>query len=290
MPAHTHDDVDWAGRLTSLRRLDALERDRLDAVAARLVVNLPAQPTVVDVGSGAGGMSAALAEALGGRGGGTVILVDAVDELLSVAEKAARIAGGSTVAVETIVTDLGTVELSDLLSSADLIWASAVVHHLPDQQLAVHRLARALAPGGLLAVAEGGLDTRCLPWDVGVGEPGLEQRLAAAHEAWFRQLRATMPGAVRMPYGWTVALGKAGLTDIASFSYLVDHPAPTTPAVREFVLERWAWLAEIAEERLSDGDRDAVRRLVDPESPEYLGARDDLYLLNARTVHHGRRS
>ncbi|MBK1789271.1 class I SAM-dependent methyltransferase [Prauserella cavernicola] len=287
MSAHTHDDVDWASRLSSMRRLDALERESLASVATRLTNDLPADATVVDVGSGSGGMSAALAAALRERGGGTLVLVDAVDELLAAALEAARDAGGSTVAVETVVADLGTAMLHDLVDGADLIWGSAVVHHLPDQQLAITRLADALHPGGLLAIAEGGLEARCLPWDLGIGEPGLEGRLAAAREDWFRQLRATMPDSVRMPYGWGTALRQAGLTDIGAFSYLLDHPAPTTQAVVDFTVERTTWLSEIVEDRLGDGDRAALRRLLDPAGPDYLGSRDDLYLLNVRTVHCG---
>ncbi|MFD2397071.1 class I SAM-dependent methyltransferase [Prauserella oleivorans] len=235
-------------------------------------------------------MSAALAGALRAHGGGTVFLVDAVDELLAAAREAAQASGGPDVRVEAVVADAGTQPLDELVPPADLVWASAVVHHLPDQQRAVDRLAAALRPGGLLAIAEGGLDTRCLPWDLGLGRPGLEQRLNANRDDWFEQMRATMPDAVRMPYGWNTALARAGLADITSFSYLLDHPAPADERVRDFAVERLTWLSEMADEKLDDEDRDAVRRLLDPESPDYIGNRDDLYLLNARTVHIGRRT
>lgn len=284
--AHTHDDIDWAARLSAMRRLDSLERAAIEPVAARLAADLPAGATVVDVGSGSGGMSAALAATLRRRGG-TLVLVDAVDELLVAAREAAADRGGPDVRVETVVADAGSDELGTLVPLADLVWASAVVHHLPDQQAAVDRLAGILRPGGLLAVAEGGLDVRCLPWDLGVGEPGLELRLNAARDAWFERLRATMDDVVRMPYGWTTALGRAGLSDVGSFSYLLDHPAPAGPVVQDFVLERITWLSETVGESLSDADQQAVRRLLDPEDEAFLGTREDLYLLNARTVHYG---
>ncbi|SFP10922.1 Methyltransferase domain-containing protein [Amycolatopsis arida] len=294
MTAHTHDDVDWASRLPALRRADVLERSALDAVADRLTTDLGAAATVIDIGSGSGGMSAALAAALRRRGGGTLVLLDAVDELLAAASATVRAElaehDGPPVRVETVVADAGSPALADLVPPADLIWASHVVHHLPDQQTALGRLAALLRDGGRLAVAEGGLDARCLPWDLGVGEPGLEDRLTAARAAWFARLRADIPDAVRMPYGWASALHRAGLAQITSFSYLVDHPAPTTPPVRDYVLERMSWLADVGDELLAPGDRDAVRLLLDPDAPEYLGARDDLYLLSARTVHTGRRA
>lgn len=289
MSAHTHDDIDWADRLTALRRFDALERTALSAVAARLAADLPSNPVVVDVGSGAGGMSVALAESLTRRGGGRLILVDAVGELLTAAHDAATAVVDSTVQVSTVCADVGTAELRDLLPEADLVWAASVLHHLPDQQSAVNRLAETLRPAGRLAVAEGGFPARCLPWDLGVGNPGLEDRLNVARVAWFEQMRATMPGVVRMPYGWNTALTRAGLAEGSSFTYLVEHPAPADAAVREFAVERITWLTEMAEDRISDEDREAACRLVDPDGPDYLGHCDDVYLLSARTVYTARR-
>lgn len=293
MSTHTHDDVDWASRLSALRRFALLEHEPLATVAARLTEGLGEGATVVDVGCGAGGMSSALAAALQRGGGGTMVLVDAVDEVLAAAQEAVTTtlsaSSGAGVSVETVLADAGTAELRDLVPAADVVWASAVVHHLPDQQAAITRLADALRSGGLLAVAEGGLETRCLPWDLGVGRPGLEQRLNAGRDEWFGELRATMPDAVRMPYGWTAALGRAGLAATGSFGYLIDHPAPAGPFVREFAVERVEWLSEAAGERLDPEDREAVQRLLDSGAPEYVGTRDDIYLLSARTVHHGRR-
>jgi hypothetical protein len=149
-------------------------------------------------------------------------------------------------------------------------------------------LVRALRPGGVLAVAEGGLETQCLPWEFGVGKPGFERRLLAVRDDWFGEMRATMDGAVPMPYGWPVALRRAGLADVGSFSRLIDHPAPTTEAVRRFVVQHTTRLAETVGDRISEDDRQTADRLLDPTSPDYLGHRDDLYVLGARTVHFGR--
>src|SRR5260370_30877193 len=65
MPVHTHDGIDWATRLADLRQADTANAPAMRAVAGRLIESLPApHPTVIDVGCGAGGMSAALGEAL----------------------------------------------------------------------------------------------------------------------------------------------------------------------------------------------------------------------------------
>jgi SAM-dependent methyltransferase len=288
MAAHTHDDVDWEARLIAMRRGDALLANALARTARRLAAGLPGAPVVLDVGCGTGGMSAALARELAASGGGRLVLLDATASLLAEAEKAAILAGEPSVRVEAVAADIAGADLSAVAPPADLIWASGVVHHLPDQQAGVNRLAGALRHGGLLALGEGGLDTRCLPWDLGVGEPGLEGRLIALHSEWFAALRAGMAGSVDMPYGWSTALERAGLTEVSSFAMVFDHPAPAPRLVREYVVDRVEWLAESASESLDDGDRETVRQLLDPDGPHYLGTREDLYLLGTQAVHHGR--
>src|SRR5882762_3443548 len=88
---HTHDGIDWTERLGALRRADALNAPALRTVAERLAELVPDGATVADIGPGAGGMSAALAGALAARGGGKVVLVDAVAELLAAAESQVRV-------------------------------------------------------------------------------------------------------------------------------------------------------------------------------------------------------
>ncbi|NUT97697.1 MAG: class I SAM-dependent methyltransferase [Saccharothrix sp.] len=296
MAAHTHDGIDWATRLTALRRANELDAEAERVVARRLVRSLPDDPVVVDVGSGAGGMSVALVEALNARGGGTVVLIDAVPELLDAATTAARAAASyghdntnPTVKVRPVLADLATERLADLTGPAHLVWAARVVHHLPDERLGVAGLVDALAPGGVLALAEGGLEGKFLPWDIGVGEPGLGERLAAARAEWFVRMRESMTDKVRLPVGWNIVLAEAGLLDVTAFSYLVDHPAPAKQAVRDWAVERLRWLADVGGERLHPADRRTVERLLDPQDPEYVGLRDDVYLLVANTVHLGRK-
>lgn len=234
-------------------------------------------------------MSVEFARVLAARGGGRVVLADAVDELLAAAVERTRGVAGDAVRVDGVHVDAADEGLPDVLPAADLVWASRVVHHLPDQQKAIDRLARVLAPGGWLAVSEGGLATRCLPWDLGIGEPGLGDRLTAARDVWFRQMRSEMPGSVRLPVGWTSALAAAGLVDTYSFSFLIDHPAPAAHAVRESVVDWLSWMSGVGEDGLSESDRRTVRRLLDPDDEAYVGARDDVFVLGASTVHLGRR-
>jgi SAM-dependent methyltransferase len=184
----------------------------------------------------------------------------------------------------------GLASLQDTLGApADLVWASAVVHHAPDQQAAVADLAALLAPGGRLVLAEGGLRPRHLPWDVGLGEPGLEMRLDAAQDRWFAGMRAALPGSVPMPYGWPEALGRAGLVDVTTRSTLLERPAPLAAGDRAAALDGLRWQVERLRGTglLAPADEDAWVRLLDPAGQAFLGHRTDLYRLEARSVHIG---
>ncbi|MET8853601.1 class I SAM-dependent methyltransferase [Amycolatopsis sp. NPDC004625] len=284
MSGHTHDDIDWADRLTQLRMADTLDASALTPVARRLLAGLPEHPTIVDVGCGAGGMSVLFAREL--ARGGTLVLVDATPKLLAEAERAVAEAAAGSVEVVSLQGDLADPGLA--APAADLVWASGVVHHVGDQQAALRTLAGLVRPGGVLAIAEGGLELRCLPWELGVGRPGLEQRLHAARAAWFTRMRAGLPGSVPMLYGWTRALREAGLSDVESFGALIDHPMPGSDLLREYVVHRIGWLADWATEWLDPDDRAAVATLTDPRSPHFLGHRDDLYLFGAKAIHSGR--
>ncbi|MBF6330809.1 class I SAM-dependent methyltransferase [Nocardia transvalensis] len=286
----THDHIDWAARLAALRCSDELAAPARAQVARRLAERLSGPATVIDVGPGAGGMSAALARELRAREGGRLVLVEAVPELLDAATAAAAADdAGAPVEVVPVLSDAAAEDLPARVPPADLVWAGRVVHHLPDQQRGIDGLVRLLRDRGWLAVEEGGLETRCLPWDLGIGAPGLVDRLTAAQRAWFADMRAGMEGAVRLPIGWNRALLDAGLAEVGSFGYLIDAPAPPTDRVREFVLEWLSHLAEHAETRLDAADHDALRRLLDPTDTAYVGNRDDIFVLAAPTVYVGRK-
>lgn len=281
---HSHDGMDWAAALTWLQANDDLFRDEWGELARQLVQ--PQTRTVLDVGSGAGGMSAAFAAALSGTGG-TVVLIDSTPELLDAAAARVRAAGAARVEVRVVAADAGGDELLDLAPRADLVFASSVLHHLPDQQRGLNRLAALLNPGGRLAVVEIGLDERHLPWDLGVGEPGLEGRMTAARGDWFGEMRAGIDGSVRLPVGWNLALAAAGLTDVHAFSYLTDKPPPPTAEVREAVLQRLSALRDQVESRVAEADRHTLDLLFDPHGENYLGRRDDVFVLAAATVYLG---
>jgi SAM-dependent methyltransferase len=276
--------IDWSEHADWLAGAAKDDADWYAALAGSLV--RPGDRLAVDVGCGGGGMVRALAAVL--PTGGRAVGVDAAADVLERARAATPVGLPVRYVTADLAGDLAAVR--DVLGGpADVVWASAAVHHAGDQQAAVGGLAALLAPGGRLVLSEGGLRPRFMPWDVGVGAPGLEVRLEAAHDAWFAQMRAELPGSVPMPYGWTEALRRAGLTGVTTRSTLLEHPVPLSdPAL---ALDPLAWRVGRlrAAGLLPAADEAAWDRLLDPDDPAYLGRRTDLYRLEARSVHIGHR-
>ena len=280
MAGHSHDHMDWDARLQMLRDNDELIEPEMAQLARGLL--RPADRDVIEIGSGAGGQAGAFAAQL--PAGGSLQVVDSAPELLDFAVRAARTAAPDGPEIRSVCGDAADDAIVEQVQPADLVFAAFVVHHLPDQLAGLRRLASLLRPGGRLAIVEFGLEERVLPWDIGLGEPGLETRLAAARDRWFRGMRAGMDEETRLPMGWGRAMREAGLTDVETWSYLVDRPAPASGAARRAALRRLEMLAERGEE-LEPEDLSTVRRLLDPQDPESAASREDLFYLSASTVH-----
>ncbi|MGH3366059.1 MAG: class I SAM-dependent methyltransferase [Nocardioidaceae bacterium] len=281
MTAHQHTpDVDWAEVVDQL----ALTADVARPMDAQIVdwLQIGSGARVADVGCGAGGMTALLADAVGPSG--RVYAIDGQDALLEATAARCRDQGYGD-RLSTIRQDLsaGVPETEPL----DLVWAAHVVHHLPDQQAAIATLGGMLTEGGRLVLSEGGLRLACLPWDVGVGEPGLEDRLHCAEEGWFVRMRESIPGSVRAPMGWPQLLRGSGFTEVTTRSFLLDLPSPVSEEVERFLVSSLQHRVDRAEDDLNAEDLAAWRRLLDPEGDDYLWRRGDLYCLRADTVHVG---
>lgn len=293
-------EIDWAEQAGRLRAAAQGEADWNAMVATSLVRD--SDKVAADIGCGGGGMAKALAEAL--PDGTTVVAIDADPDVL----EQAREHTAGLVRCELASMDDGAEPLRRAIAApADLIWASASVHHAADQQAAIDALASLLAPGGRLALAEGGLPARNLPWELGVGEPGLELRLDLAQDRWFKVMRDSLPGSVPMPYGWTEALTRAGLTGVTTRSILTEVSPPLSPERLEHVVSQFRHRVERltadAEPHghghghghhvpadvdwLSADDLAAWEQLLDPDDAHYLGRRTDLAVLSVRSIHVG---
>lgn len=282
----SHDEVDWAVMGPMLER-NAELGSPLYEEAARWIAAVPTAPEVrrvLDIGSGPGVITCLLAEVFPEA---EVVAVDKTPALLERArDRAAR--HGLSERVRTLNAELPR-DLG-MLGEADLIWAGNALHHIGDQRGLLSGFAGLLRPGGSMALAEGGLPTRQLPRDIGIGRAGLETRLDAVTADWFDDMRAALPGAVREVEDWSALFTAVGLEPQGTRSFLLDLPAPLAEAARDHVVAGFARQREMLADRLAAEDIAVLDRLLDPDDPAGLRHRPDVFLLSARTVHLARRA
>ncbi|MFE9763878.1 class I SAM-dependent methyltransferase [Streptomyces sp. NPDC005808] len=280
--AHDHAHMDFAKMLPYLEQEAELSSPLYASVADWLREWQPEPEMIVDAGSGPGVVSCLLA---GTFPQARVVAVDAVEPLLDRArERAERL--GVADRFSTLRTELDD-GLDDLEYPADLLWASRSLHHVGDQRAALAGFARALAPGGAVALLEGGLPARYFPRDIGIGRPGLQSRIDAIQEAGFATMRAELPGAVAETEDWPALMNAVGLCHTATRTFLLDLPAPLTDDARTFVVSSLTHRREVLGERLDADDLATVDRLLDPEDKASVHHRPDAFLLMAHTVYVG---
>ncbi|MER7751530.1 class I SAM-dependent methyltransferase [Kitasatospora sp. NPDC097643] len=273
-------DFDWDALAHHLER-EAELRAPAVTEAARWLRSLTgdggAVRRVLDVGSGPGVIAGLLADAF------PAAEVVAVDQSAALLERArARSGGRLSVQQADLPEDFGK------LGEADLIWSGNAIHHLGDQQAALTALAGTLRPGGLLAVAERGLPLRYLPRDFGLGRPGFQARIDAAHEDGFATMRAELPGATEEVEDWQAMLTRAGLTPCGTRTFLVDHPAPLARPAREHLHAQLTRLRGQLADHLDAGDRATLDALLDEHATTGVLHRPDAFYLSAMTVHTAR--
>ena len=276
---HGHGPYDPA----NLQRSDAFYGD----VYRQIVDWLEIKPGTValEAGSGAGGFTELLAQAVGEKG--SVAALDMTSDLLQTTRERLESSPFER-RVSYHEGDIQKLPFED--GQFDLIWSSRTVHHLPDQLTGMCELRRVLKPGGRLALREGGLRPRFLPSDVGIGEPGLEDRLEAAFQAWFQRHVRDVEGAVRYPHGWTQLLRDASLTNVTAKTFVLEILPPLADFQAGFMkalLSRWV---ESDERRVFISDEDAknIEQLLEPESPRYSLNRQDLHYIEGVTVYMGK--
>jgi SAM-dependent methyltransferase len=270
-----HHQLDWSVRGQELVTAAEVVAPMVDQALAWLVERVPDAGWVLDVGSGPGVAACTFARMLPRA---RVVAADGAPPLLEMARQRATQLG-----VDDRL-DTRAVSLPDGLADlppADLIWVSGVVHHLPDPVAALRALGALLRPGGLLAVREGGLESRFLPGGVA---PGLLGRLEAISEDLIASAEHPA-GVVAHHGGWPDLLRAAGLRPAGSRSFLLDLPAPVSPEVRQYLHGRVGMMRSFTADHVSPADDAAMSRLLDEDSPDGLLRRADLYLLSASTVH-----
>jgi ubiquinone/menaquinone biosynthesis C-methylase UbiE len=261
--------------------------DRFFAPLDRQVVewlNLAPGSRVLDAGCGGGGMTRLLAEAVGP--GGEVVGLDASPELLEWGKtqaENANLAGR----IKFQEGDVRRLPFED--ASFDLVWCSRVVHGLNDQLAGVRELARVIRPGGRLVVREGGLPLQFMPYDLGLGAPGLEGRLEVAHAQWFANWRSSLPDVIAYPYGWAHMLREAGLNSVAPRSFLAEFASPLEDYKIEYLKTTLSHHRHDEDSRqlLAAQDVKTLEQLLDAASPHYIFDRDDLHGIVVETIYAG---
>ncbi|MGW6022405.1 class I SAM-dependent methyltransferase [Streptomyces sp. NPDC055099] len=278
---HHHGDIDWATMGPMLERNAELAAPQNREIAAWLRTWQPEPSLIADVGSGSGSISFLLAEIFPKA---DVIAVDPAEPLLERArERATR----------ENLTDRFSTRQAELPSGigelplADLLWIGRALHHVGDQESALSALADRLAPGGAIALLEGGLNQRCLPRDIGIGRPGLQTRFDLADDEWFTRMRADLPGAKAVTEDWPTLLKEAGLRHAGTRTFLLDLPAPVSEAARAQIISEFSRRRDMHEDTLTPEDLTTVDRLLDATDEQSLHHRPDLFLLSAQTVHVG---
>ncbi|MFE9996823.1 class I SAM-dependent methyltransferase [Streptomyces avermitilis] len=281
-PQHDHTEIDFAEWLPLLEQEAELFTPLYAQAAAWLRERQPEPELIVDAGSGPGVISCLLADTFPRA---RVVAVDGAEPLLERARARADrlgVADRFTTVQAELADGLGNVEYP-----ADLLWASRSLHHVGDQRAALSGFARGLAPGGLLALLEGGLPARFLPRDIGIGRPALQSRLDAVQEEWFTEMRAALPGAVTETEDWPALLTAVGLRHIATRTFLLDLPAPVSEEARAFVVTSLTHRRDKLADGLDADDLATLDRLLDPGDKASLHHRPDVFLLTAHTVYVG---
>ncbi|MGW3142492.1 class I SAM-dependent methyltransferase [Streptomyces sp. NPDC001139] len=280
---HAHGDgtdIDWAEMAPHLEAQAELFMPLYERALNWLGREVTEPGLIVDAGSGPGVVTCLFAETFPGA---RVVAVDGSAPLLERARERAERQGHAD-RFDTLAGELPQV-LDELDYPADLLWAGRSLHHLGDQRAALAAFAQRLAPGGTLAIMEGGLPARFLPRDLGFGRPGLQARLDVLEAEWFARMRADLPGSVDEVEDWAALLSGAGLTHARTRTFLLDLPAPASDRARAYVADTLSRFRDAFGDRLDPDDRATLDRLLDPDDKAGVHHRPDLFVLAAHTVH-----
>lgn len=178
----------------------AHSRRTAGANAAFLLPHLRPGMRLLDAGCGPGSITVGLALAVAP---GEVVGIDLNERAIKAAREAALAAGATNLRFE--VADLHQLPFDE--TRFDAVFAHAVLQHVPDADRAVRSLARVLAPGGVLGLADADYDGSIL-WPA---PPGMRKALRL-----MREVRRRSGGDFRVGKKLGRLLARAGLERVQS--------------------------------------------------------------------------
>lgn len=171
----------------------------------------------------------------------------------------------------------------DGLEPVDVIWSSMALHHVGDEVAALRVMRDLLAPHGLVAIAERADPTRVLPEPLGIGRPGLAERIDRAGAAWFDAMRAGLDGTVPSA-DLRSMVDAAGLEVVAAHTARQKLDPPLSDAARRFVRGSLVRIREQFHELLDEEDLRTLDVLSDPDHPRGVMHRPDVFVEASRQV------
>jgi SAM-dependent methyltransferase len=232
---------------------------------------------ILDIGSGTGTGTFALLERFAHA---HAIAVDLSPRLLRHLKDKARSRGMADRA-HIVRADLNTAW--PFIETVDLAWASMSLHHMADPDRALSEIFAVLRPGGLLFVAELGSFPRFLPDDIGIGQPGLEERV---HAAIAERRAAELPD---LGADWGPRLSRAGFVIEADRHFAIDLVPPLPASTPRYAQAFLARLRSHADGLLTAADVATLDTIIESDGPDSVLQRNDLTVRAARRVWVARR-
>ncbi len=249
------------------------------AELAAMVGSLPIREgdRVLELACGDGAYTPLLAGKVGRSG-----LVVGLDLSTAFLDQASRSSTGLAAPARFVAGSVDRMPFAD--GGFDASWCAQSLFSLPDPVKAVRSMARAVRPGGLVAVLEDDtLHQVLLPWPVEVE--------LAVRAAQYRSLAAEVarPGKFYVGRRLLSVFHRAGLVDRSVRTFAADRASPLDPSVREFLRLYLANLRNRTAGHLEPRLRAEVAALTAPESPGYLPDQPDFAVTVIDRIVQGRR-
>jgi hypothetical protein len=152
------------------------------------------------------------------------------------------------------------------------------LHHMADPSRVLRDVLAATRPGGLIAAVEFAEPLRFLPDDLGIGRPGLEDRLI---ETVTPALLEEMP---TLGSAWAPRLTEAGWAVLEEREFGIDQNPPAHPSANRYARAWFTRLSHARADILGTEDRATLAILLADDGEDSLLHRKDLHIRGVRTI------